>query len=56
LISHNANVAIKDNEGHTPLHEAAFFELAEVFETLLSHGANVTVKNYKGQTPLNLSS
>ena len=42
----------KDNDGHTPLHFAAFHGYYRGVDTLLSMGANPNAANYRGKTPL----
>ncbi|KAG9288741.1 hypothetical protein G9A89_019102 [Geosiphon pyriformis] len=48
LISHGADVNIRDFEGDTPLHVA---ETVEIAELLLDHGADPFITNFEGKTP-----
>jgi ankyrin repeat protein len=66
LLKHGADVDAVDDQGNTPLHEAAGQgmpvsmgsgdpDLAEVMDTLLRHGADPRLRNDDGQTPLELA-
>ena len=46
------DINIKDEEGNTLLHKAAYFRQPEFTEYLLSKGADVNAKNNNGNTPL----
>jgi len=50
LIAAGADVNAKDNDGSTPLHNAAKHD--EVVELLIAAGADVNAKNTLGWTPL----
>jgi len=45
-------VNAKDEDGVTPLHEAALWGHNEVAELLIANGADVNAKNDDGRTPL----
>ena len=47
----NANVNAVNNNGHTPLHYAAFYGHAIVADLLLGAGANPKAVNKLGRTP-----
>ena len=42
----------KDEDGNTPLHEAAYFDNFQGAELLMIYGSDVKAVNYKGETPL----
>ncbi len=52
LLKAGANIDVVDDEGNTPLHEAALLGSVRGAEVLLAHGAKVNVKNKAGETPL----
>lgn len=52
LIQHGANVNSRDEEGITPLSQAAYSKTAETTKLLISKGANVNSRGYLNQTPL----
>ncbi|MDE1045670.1 MAG: ankyrin repeat domain-containing protein, partial [Nitrospinaceae bacterium] len=41
-----------DEDGHTPLHQAALDGQKEIAELLIAEGADVNAKDRGGQTPL----
>ena len=55
LISHDANINEKDNNGRTALHKAAENNRKETAELLISHHANINEKNKDGQTALHIA-
>lgn len=52
LINSGATVNAADNNGNTPLMEAAFFRYPEVVRLLLEQGADASFQNYGGDTAL----
>jgi len=52
LLSHDADINAKDNEGQTPLHYAARQGQIQAVEWLLKHGADVNPRDKNGKTPL----
>ncbi|KAK7489780.1 hypothetical protein BaRGS_00018962 [Batillaria attramentaria] len=52
LISLDADVNVKDNDGHTPLHRACSDCNTQTALLLIQHHADVNVKNNGGDTPL----
>ncbi len=42
----------KDEDGNTPLHEAAYYDNFKRDELLMIYGSDVNAINYKGETPL----
>jgi hypothetical protein len=55
LIAQGADITVKDKEGYTSLHWAAFAGHAAVAEVLLAQGAEVSARSNKGRTPLYVS-
>jgi diguanylate cyclase (GGDEF)-like protein len=52
IINSGANVNAADNNGNTPLMEAAFFRYPDVVRALLEKGADASFQNYGGDTAL----
>ena len=50
-----ADVMARDNNGGTPLHEAAMFGTSESIQMLLKAGANAKAKNKNNETPWDLA-
>jgi len=52
LMQHGADVNLPDDDGDTPLHQAASMGWPKVIVLLLGYGANPTLLNKRGETPL----
>jgi ankyrin repeat protein len=52
LLDSGANVEARDEEGETPLIQAASFGQTETFNLLLERGAKINARNKRGMTPL----
>ncbi len=52
LLARNVNVNKPDNEGVTPLHEAARHSRWDVMESLIAHDADINARSRAGNTPL----
>jgi ankyrin repeat protein len=52
LISHGAEVNVRDMYGYTPLHWAAMFANPKSIKLLLEHGVTIDAKDKKGNTAL----
>ena len=52
LIAKGADVNVKDKQGSTTLHWAAYHGHKEIAELLIAKGANVNAKTKIGRTPL----
>lgn len=55
LSGNDVNVNMTDEQGNTPLIEAARFGHDDTARALIEHGANVQAKNKAGQTALMLA-
>lgn len=55
LLDAGAKIDAVDDEGDTPLHEAARLTSVRGAEALLARGAKVNVKNKAGETPLSIA-
>lgn len=55
LLNAGAKIDAVDDEGDTPLHEAALIGSTRGAEVLLARGAKVNVKNKAGETPLSIA-
>ena len=55
LIANGAEVNAKNNNGYTPLHNAAGYSEAAVAKLLIDNGAEVNAKNKFGNTPLDIA-
>ena len=51
MINANADLTIKNNDGGTVLHTAAFFGRIEIVQLLIDAKADKTVRNGFGATP-----
>jgi hypothetical protein len=49
------NIDYRDNNGHTPLHEAVLHNQIGAVETLLDHGASARIRDTEGNTALHLA-
>jgi cytohesin len=56
LLSVGADVNTKDNNGHTPLHNASAMDHSQVVQALLEHRADIEASNNDGWTPLHAAS
>ena len=54
LLAHGAVIGIPDQDGNTPLHEAALTDGLREAVVLCAHGANPEARNLKGQVPADL--
>jgi hypothetical protein len=52
LVANDANVNAIDNNGRTPLHEAAQAGAGTAMQETLANGPNVNAVGYNGRTPL----
>ncbi len=55
LLKHGVDPNIKNKDGRTPLHEAAYWGRLDVVKLLLVYGADLTVEDKDGRTPLDLA-
>lgn len=55
LVDAKANVNARNQDGETPLHEAAYLDAAAAAQVLLDAGASRTAKNSKGLTPYDIA-
>lgn len=55
LLNAGAKIEAVDDEGNTPLHEAARLTSVRGAEALLARGAKVNAKNKAGETPLSIA-
>ena len=53
LVEHGADVAARNKDGSTPVHESGHLDLAWL---LVEHGADAAPQNSFGETPLHLAS
>ena len=56
LRDHGVDVAAKNEDGNTSLHEASIHGHLAVVQTLLDHGADVAARNQVGRTALDYAS
>jgi len=52
LLERGADPNAKNNDGHTPLHNAAYFGHVDVVKILLERGANPRIADNGGRIPL----
>ena len=52
LLKHSADVNLKDFDGNTPMHHAAFLNHTNSIRLLLGKGAGIDLKNKNMETPL----
>lgn len=55
LLARGANIDARGFQGHTVIHECAFYNRLEMADLLLSRGAAVNLKDEHGKTPLDLA-
>lgn len=55
LLAHGADVNARDNDGNTPLLDAALSNQREIVKLLLANGADVNAKNKNGLSPLDMA-
>jgi ankyrin repeat protein len=55
LLQRGAKINSKGFQGHTVIHEAAFYNRYEMADLLLSNGAEPHLKDANGQTPMDLA-
>lgn len=54
LLSHGAEVDLRDNYTHTALHNAAWLGLIDIVKVLIKYGAEINARTQFGETPLYL--
>jgi len=54
LITHGADVHVKNDSGSTPMHNAAQKGITDVVECLIAHGADVNAKNQYGASVVSM--
>ena len=55
LILNGAPIHHLDNDGQTPLHEAASWDQQKIVKLFIVHGANVNTKGADGRGPLHIA-
>jgi len=55
LLKKGANPNVRDEDGYTPLHNAALWGHVDVVRLLLEHGADPSIRNRGGKTPLDVA-
>ncbi|MGE5293929.1 MAG: ankyrin repeat domain-containing protein, partial [Solirubrobacterales bacterium] len=55
FINRGADVNVRDRDGQSPVHEAAWADDGAMAELLLDHGAKINVKDRNGDTPAHVA-
>jgi ankyrin repeat protein len=55
LMDGGADVNVKNENGYSPLHKAAFWGRPGIAKLLIEHGADINAENNAGATPLKVA-